>query len=241
MRGSRGLSTACAVSLLLSAGACSVDDRQLNLDEGGAGAGSNGRGGGAGTTEVPSASGSGGDETPGLVDGCADLDTDGVADCEVTIVDNASFGSDVSPWLADAGTELGWAAEDALLDESSGSAQLKTAGARAAAAQCVVVAEKELVIAYANAFVQPAPGAEDSGHARLEVSFFESHDCSGERFGFFETPPSTVTGAWTTVHAGGLSPEATRSVFLALVGHKPAALAKVAVAFDNVMLKTKTP
>jgi hypothetical protein len=240
MRRSRGLSTACAVSLLLSAAACSVDERQLSLDEGGAGAGSNGSGG-TGTTEVPSASGSGGDETSGLVDGCADLDTDGVADCEVTLVDNASFGSDVSPWLAEADTELGWAAEDALLDESSGSAQLKTAGARAAATQCVVVAEKELVIAYANAFVQPAPGADDSGQAGLEVSFFESHDCSGERSRFFETPASTVTGAWTTVHAGGLSPDATGSVLLALVGHKPAALAELAVAFDNVMLKTKTP
>jgi hypothetical protein len=222
-------------------GACSVDDRQLSLDEGGAGA--NRSGADPGTAEVPSrgGAGSGGDGTSGLVAGCADLDTDGVADCEVTIVENASFGSDVSQWLPGAETELDWAAEDALLDASSGSAKLKTAAARAAAAQCLMVAEKELVIAYASAFVQPATGSDDSGQARLEVSFFESHDCSGERSGFFETPANMVTSAWTTVHAGGLSPEGTASALLELVGRKPVTLAELAISFDNVMLKTKAP
>ena len=34
----------------------------------------------------------------GLVDGCADLDTDGIADCKATLVKNPSFTSDANGW-----------------------------------------------------------------------------------------------------------------------------------------------
>jgi hypothetical protein len=40
--------------------------------------------------------------------GCADLDTDGVADCKSTLLETPSFTDDVSPWVAVGDAALSW-------------------------------------------------------------------------------------------------------------------------------------
>jgi hypothetical protein len=244
MRRSRALATVQAVSaLLLLAGGCSIDHRRLHLGAVTGGTPSTGANGGAdgGAADLPGGSGAGGSSAAptGLVDGCADLDTDGVADCKTTLVKNASFKSDVSAWTAPTDVELAWDAKNALEDLPSGSARLKGTGARANAAQCVPVDGKRLVIAYADAFVTATADDVEFGQAELEVSFFETTDCSGDRAGFFETPASTVINSWTVVQAGAPSLDGTRSVSLALVGLKPATNPSIQVYFDNVMLQAK--
>jgi hypothetical protein len=178
-----------------------------------------------------------------LIDGCADLDGDGVADCEATLVENPTFTRNVRSWKALGDAELSWASKNALDDRPSGSAKLSdntpfASAPLSQAIQCVPSAGETLMIAYANAFVDPGD-ADESPEAELAVTFFDSDDCSGEAGSYFETPPSSVAGAWTTIQAGGLTSETTRSVSVALVGVKAKAASELTVYFDNVMLKTE--
>lgn len=220
--------------------ACSVDQRQLTpvtADEGAAGAPDEA---GAGGSDAGSASSGrdGGAPAADLVDGCADLDTDGVADCQTTLVKTATFRDDVRDWLAEAGATLSWAPKNALSDLPSGSARLRAEVSRTGAQQCVALRGHQLVIAYANAFVERPVGA-GAVRAQLEVSYFESTDCSGDRSGYFETPENGATDTWTTIQAGGIANEATRSVAIALIGSKVAEVPSLSVYFDNVMLKAE--
>jgi hypothetical protein len=220
--------------------ACSVDHRHLHAKQSTGGVVSN-NGGADDTPDAPGgANGQGGTTTTkGLVDGCADLDTDGVADCKATLLTNPSFSSDTTDWQADAEVALSWDPKNALPDAPSGSARLEASVPRARATQCVAMEEKQLVIAYANAFVASPANDDEPGQAELEVSFFPSQDCTGDRAAFFETPPSKEVDTWSVVQAGQISVDGTHSVSIALVGLKPASAAAIEVYFDNVMLKAQ--
>lgn len=223
---------------------CSIDERQLQLATGSGGmAGSSDTpgGGGSDAPEPSTAGAAGGAAMDGLVEGCADLDTDGVADCKVSLVTNPTLTSDVSGWIALDDADLIWDAKNALSDLPSGSAKLSVAAPRSSAFQCLVLEGERLVIAYANAFVEPPSEGSEAGEAELEVSFFGADDCSSERTSYFRTPPSTVTGAWTTIQAGGISKPTTHSLSIELVGTKAPAAAFLSVYFDNVMLKAVDP
>jgi hypothetical protein len=237
-----------ALAVALALCACALDDRQLELapeEEGsGASGGEDPGAGGGGSAGEGGTGGTGGASS--LVDGCADLDTDGVADCTTTLVKNSSFTSDVASWTPLANAALTWDPRNALEDLPSGSARLGTgpvpaSAPRVGATQCLALAGSQLVIAYASAFVEATGDAADTAGAAIEVSFFESADCSGKVNGFFGTPPGTVTGAWTTIHAGGLSKDATQSILIALIANKAALTTEVSAYFDNVMLKAKPP
>jgi hypothetical protein len=232
-----GRSLVPLVVVLLLACACSLDRRRLREATGGSSSSPSANGAAAGEPE-PGNTGSGGTgSTPkGLVDGCADLDTDGVGDCTTTLVENASFTEDVDGWQPRGDTDLTWQDKNALEDLPSGSARLTAETARASAEQCVKLPGRQLVIAYASVFVE-----DDSelGQAVLQVSFFENQDCDGELSAYFETPPSTVTNSWSTIQAGAVSPPGTASVSVALVGVKPDEAEQIEVYFDNVMLKAK--
>ncbi|MES1185405.1 MAG: hypothetical protein ABUL60_16455 [Myxococcales bacterium] len=238
MRRSCALVTAL---LALVTNACSVDHRHLHAQQSTGGAvSSNGGADGDAPDEPGGANGQGGTTTTkGLVDGCADLDTDGIADCKATLLSNPSFTSDTSDWQADPEVALSWDPKNALPDAPSGSARLEASVPRARVTQCVAMEEKKLVIAYANAFVTSSADGDEPGQAELEVSFFPSQDCTGDRAAFFETPPSTEVDAWSVVQAGQITVDGTRSVSIALVGLKPERSAALEVYFDNVMLKAR--
>lgn len=236
----------------MSALACGVDDRKLRPSSaagmtGGDGA-SRPEGGAAGVASEMNAGGEAATPPilPPLVDGCADLDTDGVADCSVTLVKNATFQSDTSDWAGVMGSSLAWDARNALGDGPSGCALLTAQGstdvdgtALFRASQCVPVTEGQLVIAYANAWVE-ASAADDSARAELQVSYFAAEDCSGTATGYFVTPPSAATGVWVTIQAGGVTGPATRSALVELIGVKPNRAPSLSACFDNVMVKAKS-
>jgi hypothetical protein len=228
----------CSLALTLCLCACSLDSRHLSGAAGGRAAQSSG--GSAGASGNTPDGGAGGAAASDLVDGCADLDTDGIADCTVTLVSNPSFTSDVSDWAPIGDANLSWDPQNALSDQPSGSAKLSSSTARASAVQCVALSGEQLVVAYANAFVDSGSDATPA-QAELEVSFFESADCSGERTRYFETPANAATGAWTTIQAGGLSKATTSSVSIALLGFKAASASELIVYFDNLMLTAKAP
>jgi hypothetical protein len=241
MRRSCALVTAHAtVALAFVTSACSVDHRHLHAGQTTAGASSSDRGGDAGAQAEPSGGGQGGTTASGdLVDGCADLDTDGVGDCKTTLLTNSSFMTDTSDWLADDEVALSWDPINALSDAPSGSARLEGRVARSRAQQCVTVHGRLLAIAYANAFVSASADDVEFGQAELEVSFFLNSDCAGEPAGFFETPTTTAINTWSVVQAGSVAVDGTGSISVALVGLKPTTSSAVTVFFDNVMLKAQ--
>lgn len=228
--------------------ACSVDARELRLGSGAGGSDPDPGGGIAGALAEPSANGgssTGAGQTP-LIRGCADLDTDGIADCTVTLAKNPTFNSDVASWVAVDSATLAWDSRNALGDTPSGCALLSARGSSDSdgstivrAAQCVVVPAHQLVIAYANAWVGTAPGASNPAQAELEISFFDSDDCSGKASNYFATPPSAELEKWVTIQAGNLPGPATKSASVALLGIKPNRNSELSACFDNVMIKTK--
>jgi hypothetical protein len=225
---------------------CAVDQRDLQL-AGQAGATEVGSGGDGSAGERHEAGSNGGSpvqpDSPPLVDGCADLDTDGVSDCSVTLVDNATFESGVTGWKALDTASLTWNDRNALGDEPSGCALLRGSGivdsdgsTLLSATQCVAVPAGKIIIAYANVRVSAASGM---GQAQVEVSFFSGDDCEGEPISYFSTPPSTAADTWVTIQAGGVSGAATKSALVALVGIKPNRAAALEACFDNVMVSDR--
>ena len=136
---------------------------------------------------------------------CADLDEDGIADCQETLLINPSFKSDVLHWTVDAGASLTWDPRDALGASDSGSALLTAASERlrraggsslVTAGQCVRVTGGQIVIAYANAWVDD--GQDSTGNAALYVDFYNASDCTGTSTNSFSTPQplDASTGTW---------------------------------------------
>ncbi len=230
------LARRCLLILTLWSCGCSLDTRQLQPAAGDdQGLGSAGGQSGDGTD----GSDPGGARSPNtLVDGCADLDTDGVPDCQVTLVQNPSFTSDTSNWVADGNTELTWDMKNALDDQPSGSAKLSTMTPRASASQCVPLSGKQLVIAYADTFVESNDATGSPPQASMEISFFDVADCQGASARYFDTPPSSVLDAWTVIQAGNTSSSTTASVSIALIAQSGSG-SSVNAYFDNVMLKAK--
>jgi hypothetical protein len=255
LQSARGRGASWVMTLSLSVLACSVDQRKLHQAAGAGASDDRGDGGDASRAGQGGHSGTGPDATggggstpstlPPLIDGCADLDTDGVADCSVTLARNAAFESDVDGWAAADGVALAWDPKNALGDEHSGSALLTAEGstdiegsALFRASQCLAASAGQLVIAYANAWVA---GAEEEGdgaaHTELDVSYFESENCTGSATGYFATPRNMATGTWVTVQAGGVTAPATASILVELIGVKPHRTASLRAYFDNVMVK----
>jgi hypothetical protein len=226
---------------LMTTCGCAIDDRELTLGVSGGRGGSGEPGAGSGGREPSGAGGEAGSANrppDELVDGCADLDTDGVGDCTTTLVETPTFTDDVSGWVPVDDATLTWDERNALADLPSGSAKLSASSTRASAVQCLELTGRWLVIAYAQVLAEPAAPAEMS-RAQLQVSFFASRECEGEPIGFFETPTSVEQDDWVTVQAGGVSDEKSRSMSIALSGVKPAEAKELVVYFDNIMLKTK--
>ena len=184
------------------------------------------------------------------VDGCADLDGNGIADCRETIVVNADFKQDTSGWTAEMDASLSWVNDSAAGDSPSGSALVASTGVIDAnasgaalrdASQCVPITSKQLVTAYANAFVEA--GQDSQGVAEIDVFFFDAEDCGGTFTGSFSTPQPTdgAVGSWITLRAGAVSSDTAKSALVKLAISKPFRAAAFRARFDNVLVKVQSP
>jgi hypothetical protein len=248
---------------------CSLDDRNLQasvgagspgsagtVDGDSAGAAQAGKAGFSGENEggaPPSAeAGMGGQAAPSAppiatVGDCADLDEDGVADCQETLLANPSFKGDVTHWTADAGASLTWDPRDSLGAPGSGAALLTAASSAfdaggsslVTAGQCVLVTGGQIVIAYANALVDD--GQDSAGKAAVYVDFYDASDCTGTPTSSFSTPQplDASTGSWLTLKAALLTQAATHSARVMLAIEKPFVAQSFHARFDNLLLKTQ--
>jgi hypothetical protein len=251
------------IAVLLIAGAvltaCSLDKRQLELAATGAeaaGAGGEGPVGGAANAGGSSgAAGLGAEAGVGeplipVVDGCADLDTNKIADCSETSVENSDFKNDVAEWLPGMETTVDWDAQNAAGDPPSGSARVASHGVIDASAvgvalravqQCIPIAGSKLVIVYANAFV---PSDQDpQGRAEIDVAFFDREDCGGTFSTTFSTPQPLDGGFgfWLTLKAGSVSAASTKSAQIKLAVLKPFRADSFQARFDYVLVRVANP
>jgi hypothetical protein len=189
-------------------------------------------------------------QAPTLVDGCADLDGDGVADCQEGLAQNPDFESDTADWVADASTTLTWDSRNAWGDVPSGSALVAASGvidadangaALHAASQCVPIIGKQLVTVYANALVDP--DQDTQGLAEVDVSFYDSVACSGASTSSFSTPQPLdgSVGSWLSLRAGSVSGATTKSALIRLAISLPFRAASFHARFDNVLVKAQSP
>jgi hypothetical protein len=225
---------------------CSLDTRQLQLGREAGGQPSAGSPSIPGTGEQGGTAGqdAGAPTMPAMIDGCIDLDEDGISDCDETLVQNATFNTDVDAWHADGSAELTWDERNAADDLPSGSAQLDATGTAASgaegsatqsASQCSKVTGKHLITVYANTFVD----SDRLGLARIDVHFFDTHACTGDYTTTFSTPQplDAASGKWLALKAGSVSGVDTKSVRVRLVVSRPLSEASVQARFDNVLLK----
>jgi len=205
----------------------------------------------AGSQSLAEAGAAGQSATPvaqiATVDGCADLDEDGVADCQQTLLSNSTFDANVMHWNADAGASLTWDPRDALAAPGSGAAVLTAessafdAGGSSlfTAGQCVRVTGGQIVIAYANALVDD--GQDESGQAAVYVDFYDASDCTGMSTSSFSTPQPVAAspGAWLTLKAALLTSAGTHSARVMLAIEKPFVAQSFHARFDNLLLKSE--
>jgi hypothetical protein len=184
------------------------------------------------------------------VGGCADLDMNGVGDCKETLVTNADFKTDVASWVADTDTTVTWSPQNAAGDLPSGSALVASTGvidaqaigaALRAAGQCIPVSGKQLVTAYANAFVDS--GQDAQGHAEVDVFFYDTAGCTGTLTSSFSTPQplDASAGVWLTLRAGAVSADTTKSALVKIAISKPFRAASFQAHFDDVLVKVQSP
>jgi len=247
-----------AAAALLSA--CSLDNRYLELVPGGAGgaepsgAGGSAPGDGGSTGEAGHAAGRGGEAgaAPALipqVEGCADLDTNKLPDCNETIALNPDFRMDALLWVPDTYSTVAWDEKNAAGDPPSGSVLVVSDGvidengsgvALRVAQQCIPIEGAKLVLVYANAFVDE--GQDEQGRAEVDLAFFDSDDCTGALTTSFSTPQplGASVGSWFTLKAGSVSAATTKSAYVKLALLKPFRAKSFQARFDNVLVKAES-
>ena len=245
---SSALALLCTPFLLT---ACPIDDRSLFTGSGGSADGGAGHAtGGGGTTSggnPPTIGGSndGGqageadDGPPLFVDGCTDLDSDGVSDCTETLVENSAFKMDVAHWTAEPGVTIDWDAQDLLGAVDSGSAFVTSSGALdapgdgiAAAAQCVPVSAGQVIDIAANALIDAGPV---QGRTVLILWFFPTDTCGNAPVDVYKTSEEFATGKRITLR-GTKAVDRTGSMLVRLGVVKPFKADSFSVRFDNVLI-----
>jgi len=201
-----------------------------------AGAGTPAAGGAGGATDT-------GPVAPPLVDGCVDLDENGVGDCTETLLKNASFKLDTLDWTADVGATLGWSDSNAYEDLPSGAGLVaSTVGARdvdglvlASATQCVPVAAGTKLEIIANVFIKPGQG---EGLAGISIFFFDQASCMGNIKDSFDTS-GAATGTWSTLRGVHTVADGVGSMLVRLTASKPYRSESFEAKFDNILVKSQ--
>ncbi len=219
---------------------------------GGLGAGVGVGGGSVSVGSSGGAPGSGGSVGAGgaAPTACPDLDGDGVLDCQQTLAVNPGFAAGIVSWQPDAGGTLAWTVTDAGGNPASGAAivtNLDTNPADAVvgfttsgAFQCIPVTPGSR---YQVAVQVLLPAGQGGGWGGFVLDYYSAPNCAGlpSTRPFLSTQSATA-GSWQVVSGTTTQvPIGSVSIALRLVAGKPVAAPALAVWFDNVLVKVKTP
>lgn len=261
-RSTFNLIASCVVPLF-SLVACPVDDRRLRpeatsgagttggsqVDAAGRGAGEAGAepkplpaGGAGGEGGAGLAANGGEDSGPALIDGCVDLDDNGVGDCDETLVQNGDFRTTTDKWSADVVTQITWVARNAHADAPSGAAAVSVVDTadqdglmQSASTQCVPITAGGALEILVNFFI---PSGQGEGLAAVGLFFFEQPDCKGP-----VKAPAQVsraeTDVWGLLRTTTLAPDTAASMQIRLAVSKPYRVPAFEVVFDNILVKRR--
>jgi hypothetical protein len=194
--------------------------------------------GGAGKSGSP-AGGTAGNAAAGAPDDdCRDLDSDGVPDCEETLVKNGSFDTGSKSWIADMDVTDAWDHQDADKQTSSGSLDVtnKVGGdvdgfTMAGAQQCLPIDEQGAYRFVGQLYIASGQG---DGNGGVNLWYFNLPDCQGSILNA-TTKLQVTTDTWQMVYAQPVTPMGARSVAVRLVVSKPYRTPKFTVVFDNIL------
>jgi len=201
-------------------------------------AGGAGGAGGATSTEGPTTTGeAGGTGDPG----CPDLDDNEVADCDETLVENASFDANLNGWHEEMNALANWEHDDALDHDASGSATItnrtvyedREGQVMRGLWQCI---PSSAGTAYRMLTQVRITGAEGQGWGGLNLWFYDGADCTGTVV-TASTPLLGTTTDWSLTETRTEAPENTHSMLVRLVVNKSYSAPAVAIDFDNVLIR----
>ena len=201
------------------------------------GSGGNDTGGAGGSAGASSTGEAGGTGDPG----CPDLDDNHVADCDETLVDNASFDANLNGWHEETNALANWEHEDALDHDASGSATItnrtvyedREGQVMRGLWQCIPANPGT---AYQMLTQVRITGEEGQGWGGLNLWFYDGADCTGTVV-TASTPLLGTTADWSLTETRAEAPENTQSMLVRLVVNKPYSAPAIAIDFDNVLIR----
>jgi len=197
----------------------------------------NGAGGATGTAG-PTTTGEGGAAGD---PGCPDLDDNNVADCDETLVENASFDANLNGWHEETNALANWERDDALDHDASGSATItnrtvyedREGQVMRGLWQCI---PSSAGTAYRMLTQVRITGAEGQGWGGLNLWFYDGADCTGTVV-TASTPLLGTTTGWSLTEAQVQASETAQSMLVRLVVNKPFSSPAITVDFDNVLIR----
>ena len=253
---------AAAVLTLASLLACSVDDRELQAALSDAAGGVGGAFGAAGTAgSVAAGADAGGADEGGMGGSAGDSEQsdaappkrpvcstpESPANCNQSMVQNATFDSDTKGWVQDPGSTLSWTNHDAAESPTSGSLSVLNAVKDdrdglvvAGSVQCVPITAGDTYAISADVFISGDQGS--TGAGGIYVALFASTDCTESTLPYFgqSTLPS-ATDVWSSAHmsvdTSGAALTTARSMSVRVVAQKTFRAEPLLVLFDNVLMQ----
>jgi hypothetical protein len=206
---------------------------------GGFGGTMGGSGNAAGSGGIGGGGGSGGKSMD--IGDCADLDENGVRDCDETLADNPNFATDTSGWNAEDGATQAWSNKDARDRSGSGSIQVTnvqnaTGNGQvvAAAGQCVTIVGNDTYQVRTRVFVDSRAS---HGTPGLYLWFYDSADCSGSIHHAVASVDLIARGEWQPFGVFGAAPAQAGSMRIRLAAVKNYGDPDFEVFFDDVLAK----
>jgi hypothetical protein len=215
---------------------------QGGTSQGGTG-GTGDQGGTSGTSAQGGSAGSGGSsgDAGGPPTKCPDLDVNGVLDCDETLAVNATFDSDVLPWIGETAIVTKWHETDAHGITESGALSVEnqtdqdqTGASLLAARQCIRV-DGDAV--YNFAVEVSVPSESENTQGGMILYFYEGAACTGN---LADTPLVTnfvSAPEWTVAQKTYLTPASAESVMVRLVAQKMFRDPPRKVFYDNVLVR----
>lgn len=197
-------------------------------------------GGATSTTSSTTGEGGAGNQ-PGTPE-CPDLDGNQVADCEETLLENASFDANLNDWHEEVNALANWEDEDALGFDASGSVSITNR---------TVDEERDGLIMRGVWQCVPAEGGkkyqlltqirvstdnEGQGWGGINVWFSEQPDCTGTLV-TASTPLLGTTTDWSQTETIADAPVESKSMLVRLVVNKHYQALPVTIDFDNVLIR----
>ncbi|MDX2020915.1 MAG: hypothetical protein SF187_11805 [Deltaproteobacteria bacterium] len=173
--------------------------------------------------------------------GAADIDANGVLDCEETSVINGEFAADVAAWNLDVGGTKQFFAADGLESATSGSMLVANANiadvagsSLAGVNQCVSIVPGANYLLMSQILI---PVNQSPGFAANSVFFYGTPNCTGGVLNVFTSQAVTVTNSWTKLISRPTAPAGSQSALLRLVVGKSFRQPSLQALFDNVLLR----